>query len=100
MTDDGCAWHVLFIRIHNYLDRSKVDPSSRNVGYRFKGVARDGCTFDITDDSSYHPGASVFLLSCNGARWKGSEDRAPAASLNKRWNLILCLRLAIEGPRS
>jgi len=42
MTDDGCAWHVLFIRIHNYLDHSKVDPSSRNVGYRFEGVARDG----------------------------------------------------------
>lgn len=28
---------------------------------------------------------------------RGSVDRAPAASLNKRWNSILYLRLAIEG---
>lgn len=41
--------------------------------------------------------ASVFLVPGNDARERIGRDRTPAAGLNKRWNLISCLRPAIEN---
>lgn len=58
----------------------------------------DGYMLGVTDDSSYFHGASVFpSISHRCEIERIGSDRTPAAGLNKRWNLISCLRPAIES---
>lgn len=83
---------MLFIRVYNY---PELEPSLRNLEYRFEGVVRTVICSMLQTIS--HRTAAHLSSSYLPATVRGSVDRAPAASLNKRWNSILYLRLAIEG---